>query len=304
MKRFKITFLLLLITIFVYTQGKYYYSFNEKIYLDVVENKIVISFNKNNFSNIENYLKQKVNIQEIEFHQENTSCIITTDVTNANTLIKDLSMQAGIKTVKPMYLACGGYEFGITDKIIMKFLPHITQQEIDNINTKYNVEVIYLDDVYQYISVPAGADALDVANAYQESGLVDYSHPDFIAKIERSSYFPEDPYFQYQYYLRDTGQVFNGLAGVVGADINVLKAWNITLGSSDIIIAITDDGVTSNHPDLPNSRQIRLQGSNYITDSENTNQNNPSPSGNHNHGNACAGIIAASHNNEGIAGSP
>jgi len=56
--------------------------------------------------------------------------------------------------------------------------------------------------------------------------------------------------------------------------------------------------VSSDHPDLPNSRQVRLNGSNFAGG----NANDPSPVGNEAHGNACAGIIAASHNDEGIAG--
>ncbi len=91
----------------------------------------------------------------------------------------------------------------------------------------------------------------------------------------------------------------NGKSGTAGADIRASQVWDITKGSSDIVVAVIDEGVTSNHPDLPNSRQVRLNGSNFATTPPN---NNPSPAGNDNHGNACAGVIAASHNNEGVAG--
>ena len=71
------------------------------------------------------------------------------------------------------------------------------------------------------------------------------------------------------------------------------------MGSEDIVVAVIDAGVTSNHPDLPNTRQVRLNGSNFGAG----NANDPSPIGNENHGNACAGVIAATANNEeGIAG--
>jgi subtilisin family serine protease len=70
-------------------------------------------------------------------------------------------------------------------------------------------------------------------------------------------------------------------------------------GNNNIIIAVLDDGLTADHPDLPNTRQVRLNGSNF----GDGDPNNPSPSGNHNHGNACAGIIGATqNNNEGISG--
>jgi subtilisin family serine protease len=100
-----------------------------------------------------------------------------------------------------------------------------------------------------------------------------------------------------QFYLHNTGQTFNGHSGYAGADIDAPEAWDITKGNSDVIIAVLDEGVTSNHPDLPNTRQVRLPGSNFATGG-----NDPSPSGDSNHGNSCAGIIAASHGNEGVAG--
>ncbi|GAB3015917.1 hypothetical protein GCM10027284_38790 [Cyclobacterium sediminis] len=71
------------------------------------------------------------------------------------------------------------------------------------------------------------------------------------------------------------------------------------MGSNEIVVAVLDQGVTANHPDLPNARQIRLNGSNFVGG----NANDPSPVGNENHGNACAGIIAATGNNrQGISG--
>lgn len=113
--------------------------------------------------------------------------------------------------------------------------------------------------------------------------------------------FPNDPYFQYQRALHNTGQLVNGTCGTSDADIDLPEAWDITMGSPDIIVAVIDDGVSANHPDLPNSRQVRLPESNYTNDADK--KNDPSPQGNDSHGNGCAGVIAATaNNNEGIAG--
>ena len=88
--------------------------------------------------------------------------------------------------------------------------------------------------------------------------------------------------------------------GTIGADIKAVEAWPISMGSSSVVVAVIDEGVTSNHTDLPNTRQVRLNGSNFSTSVPG---NDPSPAGNGNHGNACAGIIAATRNNsQGIAG--
>ena len=100
--------------------------------------------------------------------------------------------------------------------------------------------------------------------------------------------------------LNNTGQVFtDGHHGNADADIDAPEAWAMTIGCNNILIAVIDEGVTPNHPDLPNARQVRLNGSIFADG----NPNDPSPTGNMNHGNACAGVIAATmNNNEGIAG--
>lgn len=135
-----------------------------------------------------------------------------------------------------------------------------------------------------------------------ETGLVDFCYPSFIAEVKNTEYIPNDPYFDRQWYLHNTGQLTNdGHYGTLDADIDAPEAWDITLGSSDIVIAILDEGVTSDHPDLPNSRQLRLPGSNFAPD-DLFGPNDPSPDFK-NHGNACAGIAAAEmDNNEGVAG--
>ena len=115
---------------------------------------------------------------------------------------------------------------------------------------------------------------------------------------------PNDTYFDNQFYLHNTGQLFNSRenhSGTADADIDALEAWNITRGNSNITIAVLDQGVTSDHYDLPNSRQVRLDGSNF--GDGDANDPSPTASQDHNHGNACAGIIAATqNNNEGLTG--
>jgi len=71
-------------------------------------------------------------------------------------------------------------------------------------------------------------------------------------------------------------------------------AWNKTLGSSDIIVAVVDTGIDYNHPDL---------AGNYVNLGYDWVNNDPYPLDDFGHGTHCAGIIAAVINNSvGIAG--
>ena len=286
---------------FSQTGGKrYYYAFDEKIFLDSVENKMIVSFQRDSLA----FIQTQSGLTETEWQNDGVF-IVSVENSQMAALKSDLLQLGGIKAVQPMF-AVDEAELGVTDEIVMKFYDGVSQQEIDSLHAMYQASVVKTTDLYQLISIPNTADALEIANQYQLSGLVDYSHPNFLVQIEMHQVIPNDPYFANQFYLHNEGQTMaNGKSGTAGADIRAPQAWNITKGSSDIIVAVIDQGVTSNHPDLPNSRQVRLPGSNFATDPNlpgAASPDDPSPYQNENHGNACAGIIAASHNNEGIAG--
>jgi subtilisin family serine protease len=65
------------------------------------------------------------------------------------------------------------------------------------------------------------------------------------------------------------------------------KAWDVTQGSSKIVVAVIDTGVDANHPDL---RGALVPGWDFIG-------NDADPSDDHGHGTAVAGVLAARSNN-------
>lgn len=148
---------------------------------------------------------------------------------------------------------------------------------------------------YQIYSVPIGINPISIANTIYETGKFNFAYPHFFVPAELFYYMPNDPYFPYQITCHNIGQIFNdNHYGTFDADIDAPEAWEITKGSPDVVVAVFDEGVTSNHPDLPNSRQVRLDGSNF----GDGNPDDPSPQGNDNHGNACAGVISATMDKE------
>ena len=263
----------------------FYYSYDKKIDLTPINKRII---KKDLIDNI-NYLeKHKENI----VYKNNLYSVIECDDTN------DLK---GVISY-PMFETKEGMSLGYTDEIV--FSP-IVGVDINDIINSFPIYVIKKRTAYilAKLSDCMNYDALTVANNIQESGLVKFSHPNFISTVHAFQDTIRDTYFPYQFYLHSTGQMINdGHFTSVDADINALEAWEITKGSYNIKVAVIDEGVSNNHPDLPDSRQIRLSSSNFASQFDGTNQDDPSPVNNDNHGNACAGIIGATHNNVGIAG--
>jgi large repetitive protein len=157
----------------------------------------------------------------------------------------------------------------------------------------------------QYIATPSlggGLGALFAANTLSIDPDVEWATPNFYSNIEVAQ---NDPLFGNQWHLENTGQN-NAL---VGADAALEGAWDVTTGSSNIVIAVLDNGVQLNHPDFnifTNTGEIPGNGidddgNGFVDDVNGWNfvptgvgNNNPNPvSPNDNHGTAVAGIVAA-----------
>lgn len=266
------------------TRAQYYYSYEKKIPLNPTNFVIV----PNNFS-----------VSPDSLAKEFDAVVIYT-----NTLYSVLECK-DTKDLRnqhyPVYQLPDGELVGHLDEMVFSLKKNVS---LDYVLQSFPIEVVKTTSCYILAKLSnQEADALSISNQLQESGLVIFSHPNFIANVQPFDNFPDDPFFNHQFYLNNYGQQTNdGHFATSGADIRVLNAWNITKGDSSVIVAVIDEGVTSNHPDLPNNRQVRLSGSNFASTYDNSDINDPSPVENDNHGNACAGIIGATHNSEGIAG--
>jgi len=125
--------------------------------------------------------------------------------------------------------------------------------------------------------------------------------------------FPNDPMFNQQWALHNTGQT----GGAPDADIDAPEAWDIATGGvtvlgDSIVVAIVDGGCQLNHPDLnywynwneiPNN-SIDDDGNGYIDDFRGWNAYNNTPNVPSNgHGTHVSGISGAKGNNNlGVSG--
>ncbi len=123
--------------------------------------------------------------------------------------------------------------------------------------------------------------------------------------------FFNDPYLPKQWHYNNTGQS----GGVAKSDIRLYDAWNITTGTSNIIVSIHDDGLDIKHEDLKDAifvNQAELNGQpNFDDDGNgykddvngfNFGSNTPNVTAS-THGTHVAGTIGAINNNGiGVAG--
>lgn len=59
-----------------------------------------------------------------------------------------------------------------------------------------------------------------------------------------------EPFFPDQWSLSNTGQSLDGSPGIPGADIGALRAWEVTSGDSQVVVAFVDGGIDESHPEF------------------------------------------------------
>ncbi len=213
-------------------------------------------------------------------------------------------------------------------EILVKFRSNVSEAEIAKLAAKNNDRIEdEIESVKNLVSIDDldNADAETVAAQYNKmTDLVEYAEPNFkieldpteeagtinaLSKLSEDSNVPNDPMFNEQWALSNTGQS----GGKENADMSAIKAWEKSKGSSKVVIAVLDTGVDYTHPDLITNMWIRPDNVPQYADSElgtfndingfDAADNQSDPMDDNGHGTHCAGIIGAEGNNdEGIAG--
>lgn len=129
--------------------------------------------------------------------------------------------------------------------------------------------------------------------------------PNYIYRVNR---LPNDPDLGRLWGLRNTGQADSSRQlGAAGVDVDAERAWDITTGSKDVVVAVIDTGVDYRHPDLAANawvNEAELNGKPGVDDDGNgivddvygasfADPARPvgNPMDDHGHGTHCAGTI-------------
>jgi serine protease len=170
------------------------------------------------------------------------------------------------------------------------------------VNTNLSTGYSALGNNTYSVALNSGVSVASAVAYYQTLAGVQFAQPDYSMSLDG---VPNDPGFGLQWNLQNTGQ--NG--GTAGDDISAVKAWNLTTGSKNIIVAVIDTGVDFTHPDLaanmwhnPTENTDGIAGDLYGADFSGS-----TPTGNpmdyNGHGTNVASIIGAVGNNGiGITG--
>jgi hypothetical protein len=163
-------------------------------------------------------------------------------------------------------------------------------------------------DNLRLVKLPPGVDVKEAIRRYRQHADVLYAEPNWIVQAVETA--PNDASFGELWGLKNTGQS----QGTVDADIDATNAWDITTGSSSVVVAVIDTGVDYRHPDLaPNiftgedcdANGVDTDGNGYVDDCHGYDvvNNDGDPLDDNDHGTHVSGTIGAVGNNaRGVAG--
>ena len=167
--------------------------------------------------------------------------------------------------------------------------------------------------VVKFRGISSDADLLQRAKILNARRDVEYVEANTIMKINRT---PNDAEFGKQYGMHNTGSS----GGVAGADIDALRAWDVSVGSKDVLVGVIDTGIDHSHTDIaPNywtnpgesgldsegrdkaTNGVDDDGNGYVDDFRGWDfvNNDNDPMDDHAHGTHCAGVIGA-RGNDGV----
>ena len=219
----------------------FYYAFTEKISLETVSNQYVLRYTNADVAKAKLALLERGGAFKNNGWKDERTVIVTAIKDNNGNALQQLQQEQDVLSVQPMLrTAKEKLALSATDEILVRFKKEIDSAKIQQTFKKFNVTIQQKGELFYTVTVPKKANTLQVANAIMESGLAEFSHPNFSRDIIMHQ-VPNDEYFGYQWNLHNVGQVINdGHTGTPDADIDAPEAWVKTKGSNSVTIGVPD----------------------------------------------------------------
>ena len=295
--------LIIFLTLGTLTFGQneaYYYSPEGKVRLTLSTKKIIVKFVEGtSFEEQSHILKTEKNIvpltADMQLPAPKVSLALlenNTTITELRQILTRLNQSDKVLYANPFYKYKDGTLQGITEYFLVRLKKPNDLPILRNLAQLYDINDIHqneFDPQLYHLAINKNNEnnALSIANELFETGLFDYAEPDFLRLMKKMT--TNDPYVNNQWALNNSGSNTASYGGIADADMKIFDAWMYQTGSSAVKVAILDEGVDLNHPDLlPNLEpgyDATGQGS------------AGGHSSNDAHGTACAGIVAAAGNN-------
>lgn len=300
----------------------YYYYGNEKVYLEL-EPDAVAALVQRGTRFEEKYRRAAELFERLEgaAARRFETVLISKSSTSRTLASGSLNQAVATKEVAkvPVY-RLGELQLIPQSEIIVQFKPDVDLASREELLLKFSKkfsEIIPSSGQY-LLSLGNPQATLPVSKVLSENLDVDFAEPNFIIVFPTrpegtwtppdiplesngplSGPFPSDPRFALQWYLEN--RTHSLAQGKFGADIRIRGAWDVTRGSEQIKVAVLDEGIDVNQPDLANNiarnNGVAVQWD-AITGTDNITVVATEP-----HGTRVAGVIAASTDNGvGISG--
>jgi subtilisin family serine protease len=151
------------------------------------------------------------------------------------------SAPAGSQRAAPRYEAVPG-------QVIVRYRPSTTRREQSAIARATDANgVRELGPGTRLVRLPRGASVAAAVRTLERQPGVLSAEPNYVLHTLMR---PSDSMFDQLWGLENTGQPVIGHVGTAGADIDATEAWDLSTGSSSVVVGVLDTGVAYDHPDL------------------------------------------------------